>query len=177
MLPIRHVAPQTAPTSVQTPTPVQPVKKYNIQYGQNGEIFYNNAIAGNYYTSNIFEIGEDRFLENWAKQNEFDLQPSQEWIEQQNQLQKNRIPIRSQEEREGDVSEQNVMQTFGVSDQQRNSAKPGAELNFNAPAGMKPMTSFTANQGFTDQFSQNSDVEGSKQGFAPQNLNPFFTEK
>lgn len=175
-IPIRHVAPQTAPTSVQSPTPVGPIKKYNIQYGQNGEIFYNGAIAGNYYTSNIFEIGEDRFLENWAKQNEIDLEPSQEWIAQQNKMQERMIPIRNKDDRDSDVSEQNITQSFNVSDQQRNAVGPGQKLDL-APKGMTPQTSYTATQGINTTVNENLDSQGKNQGFAPENLNPFFTEK
>lgn len=166
---VAHNAPQQF--VVQQPVaPVQPAKKYNVSYGQNGEVFYNGATVGNYYTSNIFEIGEDRFVENWARENGVELQPTIEWAQQN---QSSMLPVRK-ENREADISEQGMMQTFGVTDAQRNTSKPGAEMNFNAPAGMLPMTQYTATQGMDQQTNQNVDTQSYGKGFSPDQLNPFF---
>lgn len=171
-IPLRQAAPAVTSQAVAQQIYQQPapIRKYNISYGNNGEIYYNGANIGNYYTSNIFEVGEDRFVENWAKENNFELQPNNEWIDQYNQ---NRIPLRK-EERDSDVSEQGMMQTFGVSDAQRNTAKPGAEMSFNAPAGMQPLTQFTATKGMDQPINQNVDTQQYGKGFAAENLNPFF---
>ena len=70
--------------------PVMP-KKYNITYGGKGEIWYGGQIIGNMFTDmypiipggqgNInAPIGEDAWLENWAKQNNTVLQPNREWL-------------------------------------------------------------------------------------------------
>ena len=145
----------------------KPVKKYNLSYGQNGEIFYNGANVGNYYTSNIFEIGEERYVENWAKQNSVDLQPSIEWVQQ------NRTPLRK-EDRESDVAEQNVMKTFNVSDQARNTEKPGAQVDIASMGNMQPLTQNTATQTMDKPITQNVDNQQYGKGFAPETLNPFF---
>ncbi len=163
MIPMRRAPAQVA----LSPTPEAKAKKYNLQFGQNGEMFYNGAQVGNYYTSNVFEVGEDRYLENWAKENQVDLQPSIEWVQQ------NRIPLRK-EQREADVSEQNVMQTFGVSDQARNTEKPGADVNLGQMGNIKPMTQYTATQGMDQPINKNVDTQEYAKGPFAETLNPFF---
>lgn len=149
----------------------QPVRKYNIQYGPNGELYYNGAQFGNYYTSNVFDVGEDRFLENWAKTNQIELQPSPDWLDQQRQQQ---LRLRSSEDRESDIGEQSVMKTFSVPEGQRESEKPGAEVDIASLGKVQPLTQYTATQGMVNPVSQDVDTQEFAKGPWAGDLNPYF---
>jgi len=155
----------------------QTVPKYQLDYGSNGEVFYDGANVGNYFTSNIFEVGPDQWLENTAKEQGINISPSQDWLSfngKQTNTQ-GKLPIRAGEGVE-DVAEKSLQQTFGLKAGQRT----GEVTNVNLLEGvqtMQPINTYTATRGMNAKQDLTNDKSEYGKGFSPETLNPFFRGK
>jgi len=194
-LPIRQPQPAAAP-SVQMPEPVASVKlplrgnsaeqapamptvrKYKINYDSNGDIYYGGRNIGNLLYTDLIDLGEDVWLENWAKQNKVDLTPSTAWINA-NQKQDYGMGQKPQQQitpvDKVDPTEESLINSMAITEQQRSSDKP--QENFlSGLANMNPLNTQVNLPGINELGKWQDSPQGYGKGFEPGNINPFFTK-
>ena len=172
--PALALSPAQAPVSSSTPAPAPIPKKYNIGYTNTGNIVYGGQTIGNLLYSDLVDIGEDVWLENWAKNNGIELLPNSEWLSINGQ-QRNTSTSKLQHAATDriDPSEQSLIDSMGVSAQERSSDKP-QESTLSGLKALMPLDA-PVNLGSLDQVQQWQDSQqGYGKGFEPSALNPFF---
>ena len=155
----------------------QTVPKYQLDYGSNGEVFYAGANVGNYFTSNIFEVGPDAWLENTAKEQGIQLSPSQDWLSINGQAgnTQGRLPVRVGNGVD-DVAEKSLQKTFSVKPEQRSGDASTGNL-LGGLSTVNPINTYTATRGMGSQQDITSDKSEYGKGFSPKELNPYFRGK
>lgn len=152
-------------------------RKYNLSYALNGDIAYNGKTVGNILFSNLLDVGEDTWLENWAKKNGVEISPTDSWLSYQGKQTttagKN-YPM-STSPGKLDPSEASLTQSFNISSQNRNSKKMG-DLALN---GLKTMSVLHNNLQGLDKikkWQKDTQKYGNEGGFESSAINPFFTK-
>lgn len=194
-LPIKQSQQWTMPVA-KVPEPVAPVKlplrgsstaetftaptirKYELNYDTNGDIYYGGRNIGNLLYTDLIDLGEEVWLENWAKQNKVDLTPSTAWINA-NQKQDYGMGQRPQQQiapvDKVDPTEESLVKSMAITDQQRASDKP--QENFlSGLANMNPLNTQVNLPGVNELGKWQDNPEGYGKGFEPGNINPFFTK-
>jgi hypothetical protein len=184
MTPVSTMVPPATPATtafkipLKTPEVQTPPRKYEINYDNDGNIFYNGNNIGNLLYTNLIDLGEDVWLENWAKQTKVDLTPSTAWInasQQQDFGMGGKQATQITPVDKVDPTEDSLVASMGVSGQQRASDKP-QESFLNGLSDMNPLTTEVQLPGINELNKWQDNPEGYGKGFAPGNINPFFTK-
>ena len=166
---ISPVIPQLGPAPVAAP------RKYNVNYSDTGNIVYGGQTIGNLLYSDLVDVGEDKWLENWAKNNQVELLPNSDWISHQGK-QKNTNTINAplpQITDKVDPSEQSLIGSLGVSAKERSFDKP-QESTLSGLKQLMPLNTQINLRGLDEVQKWQDSGEGYGKGFEPSSLNPFF---
>jgi hypothetical protein len=145
--------------------PPEPVRKYDVNYTPTGDILYAGQPVGNVLQTNIFDIGEDAWLENWAIQNGVALQPNPDWVPEGDLL----LPAKDSEI---DMNSSSLLKTFGASENDLDKNKGG----ISGAKSLLPLTPGNSVRGLEaaslDKWSE--DKNGYGRGFEADSLSPFL---
>ena len=160
-----------SPTPQSAPAP----QKYGISYGNNGNILYGGKTIGNLLYTDLIDVGEDQWLENWAKKSGIKLTPNVEWLSHQGK-QKNFSPKNIPLQQNGDrinPSEQTLINSLGISSKERNQEQP-QESSLSGLKQLMPLNSPINLRGLNEIQKWQDNVQGYGKGFELSALNSFF---